>query len=227
VEAGFLELAQPTIGEAFDRLVQRGATQIRVCPLLLFAAGHARSDVPEAIQRAAARHSEMRIEIGEPFGCGEWLLALSKRRYDEAVAPAAERRGGTLPRGAWERECYLLLVGRGSSDATATAEMNRFAELRVKQSSLDKFGVAFVAAAHPTLDEGLEQAAAAGVRQIVVQPHLLFRGEVLATIQSAVARWQTERPELEWITTSHLGPEQELVQAVLRPLRRARSGASG
>ena len=41
VELGFIELAEPTIGAALDRLVERGAARVCVVPLLLFAAGHA------------------------------------------------------------------------------------------------------------------------------------------------------------------------------------------
>ena len=67
----------------------------------------------------------------------------------------------------------------------------------------------------PTLDEGLNRAAESRLKRIVVQPHLLFRGLVLEEIRSTVARWQERQPEVEWIVTAHLGPEQEVVEAVV------------
>jgi sirohydrochlorin ferrochelatase len=209
VEVGFIELAKPTIGEAFDRLVERGAARIRAVPLLLFAAGHAKSDVPAALHEAGARHPNVQSDATEAFGLDEHILNLSQRRYVEALAdkkPAASA------------DTYLLMVGRGSSDAAAAEEMGRFAAERARRSSVSHFGRSFVAAARPMLEEGLEAAAGSGRRRIVVQPHLLFRGAVLDEVHSAVERWRTARPGIEWILTSHLGPEEEVVNAVLARL---------
>ena len=48
-------------------------------------------------------------------------------------------------------------------------------------------GCGFVAVARPRLDEALAQAAGiAGVRRVVVQPHLLFRGHVEREVHAAV-----------------------------------------
>jgi sirohydrochlorin cobaltochelatase len=206
VEAGFIELAEPTIGEAFDRLVERGVEQVRVVPLLLFAAGHAKSDVPKAILQAAAPHSHIRMDVVPSFGLDERILLLSERRYRESLA------GRPF---VTARETYLLLVGRGSSDASATEDLARFASERARRSSLPRFGHCFVAAARPTLAEGLATAAATGVERIVVQPHLLFLGAVLDEVAAAVARSRSQRPDIDWVTTAHLGPEQELVEAVI------------
>ncbi len=41
-EYGFLELTSPTIEEAFERCISRGASPIKVIPLLLLTASHAK-----------------------------------------------------------------------------------------------------------------------------------------------------------------------------------------
>lgn len=206
VEAGNIELAEPTIGDAFGRLVERGVEQVRIVPLLLFAAGHAKLDVPEAIRQAAASHSHIRTDVVPPFGRDERILWLSERRYCEALA------GRPV---VTNQESYWLLVGRGSSDASACEDLARFAVERARRSSLSRFGYCFVAAARPTLAEGLATAMAGQVKRIVVQPHLLFRGAVLDEVAAAVERSHSERPDIDWVLTSHLGPEQELVEAVI------------
>ena len=53
VEAGFLELATPTIGEGLRAIARRGARKARVMPLLLFAAGHVKEDIPAVLTSAA------------------------------------------------------------------------------------------------------------------------------------------------------------------------------
>ncbi len=55
-EAGFLEFARPTIGEAIDRVVAQGARRVVVMPAMLLAAGHVKNDVPSEVQEARLRH---------------------------------------------------------------------------------------------------------------------------------------------------------------------------
>src|SRR5687767_3853616 len=53
VEPAFLELASPTIAQGLARLAARGVRRVLVIPLLLFAAGHAKDDIPQAVAAAA------------------------------------------------------------------------------------------------------------------------------------------------------------------------------
>jgi sirohydrochlorin ferrochelatase len=207
VEAGYLELVKPTIAEAFDRLVESGSERIQVVPVLLFAAGHAKRDIPAAVHAAEERHRGLRIEICPPFGHDERIVKLACRRFREAV--------GGHPAVPPER-CYWLLVGRGSSDPYAAADLAGIARTTARRQAIVHFGSCYVAAARPTLDEGLALAASAAVKRVVVQPHILFRGAVLDEIGSMVKAWQQRRPDIEWIVAAHLGPEQEVVEALLQ-----------
>jgi sirohydrochlorin cobaltochelatase len=206
VEAGYLELTEPTVGEALKRLADRGAREVRVVPLLLFEAGHAKSDVPAAIRQVAADLYETVVDIAPPFELHDHIVSLSERRFQEALAQRPPLPVETI---------YWLLVGRGSSDSTATRSLSQFAAMRARRSSLSRFGHCYVAAARPALAEGLATAASFDVKRVVVQPHLLFRGAVLNDIAAAVCNWQSKRPDIDWVTVSHLGPEQEVVNAVL------------
>ena len=48
-EISFLELTEPFIEEGFIRCVKKGAAAITVVPLFLLAAGHIKTDIPEAL----------------------------------------------------------------------------------------------------------------------------------------------------------------------------------
>lgn len=52
VDAGFLELADPSIPEAINRCVQQGATDVCVMPYFLSAGRHVQEDVPGEIEKA-------------------------------------------------------------------------------------------------------------------------------------------------------------------------------
>ena len=62
----YLEQSVPDFATAVDELVARGATLIEVVPLFLGAGGHVRNDVPQLVERAVARHAQVRFLL-KPF----------------------------------------------------------------------------------------------------------------------------------------------------------------
>ena len=214
VELGFLELIGPTIAEAVERLASRGCRDLVAAPLLLFAAGHARRDVPEALAAAAADRG-WRVRQAEPLGGHAAVVALARQRRREAIAslppvpPAATR---------------LVILGRGSSDARAACNLCRltlatFADLSTGNDAPPAaLQLGFAAAARPTLDEALAAACdptAGAVRRIIVQPHLLFRGHVETQVTAAVDRCRAARPDVEWLQVARLGADPLVAEAVV------------
>jgi sirohydrochlorin ferrochelatase len=69
----------------------------------------------------------------------------------------------------------------------------------------------------------LEAIANQGWQRIVVQPHLLFQGELLdqfhAATESAVSRWSNR----QWQVASHRGPSPLLVEAIVAQIGTANS----
>jgi sirohydrochlorin cobaltochelatase len=211
VEACFLEFAGPSIGEGFEALVERRPDERRirrvvVVPVLLFSAGHAQRDIPQAIAVAASEHPEIDVVQAEHLGCHAELLTLSKLRYDEALALAT-----AVP----AEDTAMVLVGRGSLDAEATAEMFRFAQLRWQQTPVAQMATGFVAMAEPKLKDALDQAAEWGARRVVVQPHLLFGGVLLDRIRDLVARQAERHPGSEWLLSEHLSVSPHVARAIL------------
>jgi len=211
VELGFLEVIGPTIAESLERLAAQGCRAIVAAPLLLFSAGHAKRDVPEAIAEGAAAHG-VRVVQAEPFGCQREIVDLSRKRRHEAVAALAP-----VP----AAETVLVMVGRGSSDPGAVSQLQLFAEESLAGDHPDgrprRIELAFVAAAHPRLDAALEAACDPNdrlVRRILVQPHLLFRGHVEEQVTEAVRRFRTARPDLEWVQVPRLGADMLVARAV-------------
>lgn len=205
VEGCFLELASPTIGGGVGRMVQHGVRRIVAMPLLLFAAGHVRRDIPAALRAAVSRHSGIEIIQALHLGCCQAMLELSRRRFDEALAGLAP-----LPRQA----TAVLLVGRGSRDVSALDEMRRFAELR-GVAAWPNGAWCFLAMARPTLSEGLERMAAGPAQRIVVQPHLLFPGKLCEEVAAAVARQRAANGSKQWVVARPLGPDPLVVSAII------------
>src|SRR3954447_12980040 len=78
VAGGFLELAPPPLSDAVAELVAAGHRRISVVPLVLVAAGHAKGDVPAALERERRRHAHIpgvSFSYGRPLGPHPSLLA--------------------------------------------------------------------------------------------------------------------------------------------------------
>ncbi len=208
VTLGFLEVCGPTISEAMDVLVDAGCREVIAAPLLLFEAGHAKRDVPEAI-REAARDRRIRVSQADPLGCHPDMVALARQRRGEALAAA-----GTLP-----PETTLVMVGRGSSDPAALDQLVRFTKATLAQApAFPRVLYGFVAAARPTLTEAIDEAsdpAAAGVRMVIVQPHLLFRGHVEEQVAAAIDAGRAKRPDLAWVRVARLGADPLVAKALV------------
>jgi sirohydrochlorin ferrochelatase len=63
VEAGFLELAEPSIPDALDRCVRQGATDICIVPYFLSAGRHVHEDIPGEVDKARAMHANTPMTI--------------------------------------------------------------------------------------------------------------------------------------------------------------------
>jgi sirohydrochlorin cobaltochelatase len=199
----FLEIAQPGIEEGVARLVSMGVCRIVVAPLMLFAAGHVRRDIPAAVQKAVARHVGVEVEFCPHLGNSPSLVELSARRHRETLVDGTED------------DALLLLVGRGSHDAGASDEMGHFVELRQSQTG-GRVEACFYAMAEPLLRDVLP-ALCEAERRIVVQPHLLFHGRLYDGIVETVEDCR-RATGVELLVAEPLGPAPLLAAAVVEPI---------
>jgi len=206
VQPCFLEFAVPDIAAGMAALAARGARSVVVVPVILFAAGHIRRDIPAAVAAAAAEHPQLVVCQAEHLGCHEALVALSEKRFAETAV-------GQHPASAADTQ--LVLVGRGSLDPEATAEMLRFAEIRRARAQLAGVTVGFLSMAAPPLVEALAAAATMNPRRVVVQPHLLFGGVLLKRLSDVAQSLAAQHPSIDWFISPYLGADPLLVQALL------------
>ena len=76
VRPAHMELASPSIGEAFDALVAAGCATIVCHPFFLSQGRHVREDVPALLDEAGARHPTVTYSLTPPLGEAPALLDL-------------------------------------------------------------------------------------------------------------------------------------------------------
>lgn len=68
VEVGFMEVNEPTIPQALDRLVAAGADQIVALPYFLHTGNHVTDDLPGLLEAAQRRHPAVQIVMSDYLG---------------------------------------------------------------------------------------------------------------------------------------------------------------
>lgn len=212
VAGGFLELSAPPIGEAVARLVAEGHRRLVVVPLVLVAAGHGKGDVPGAMAREQARHPGLTYAYGRPLGPHPTLLALLEARVDAALGGLARQ------------DTTVVLVGRGSSDPDANAEVAKVARLLWEGRGYAGVETSFVSLAAPSVPEALERVRRLGARRVVVAPYLLFPGVLPDRVVGQAAAWAADRPELDVRVAGLLGDCPELAGLVVERYHEALAG---
>lgn len=206
LEPGFLELAEPSIDDAVQALTSK-ADQILTVPLLLFSAGHAKEDIPQAVQSACQQHSIQNAGQTEPLQHSPALLHLASRRFREALTAQDQ----SIP----HKDRALLMLGRGSSDPAATRAMRHLTLYRKQADCVAYAGTSFFAVAKPdptTLFDYIFQRRRE--KLIVVQPHLLFDGLLWQQAFSMVQEYQSKSSNRQWRITQPLGADIALAQAI-------------
>lgn len=80
VEPAHMELAEPSIATAYHKAVERGATQVVVCPFFLGPGKHWTADIPRLAADAAQAHPGTRYHVTMPLGIDELIVELLNKR---------------------------------------------------------------------------------------------------------------------------------------------------
>ena len=212
VDGGFIELSQPTVHEAWTALAGRSHTTMAAVPMVLVGAGHAKGDIPAALQREVLRDPATSYVFGRPLGPHPVLQELLEERI--AAALNGEDATGTA----------VLLVGRGSTDPDANAEVCKVARLLQEGRPYDFVEPAFVSLARPDVATGLARCRALGARRVVVAPYFLFDGVLPRRVVEQSLAFGAEHPDVEVRVADHLGDCDELAGLVVERYREALHG---
>jgi sirohydrochlorin cobaltochelatase len=212
VAGGFIELSPPPLTEAVADLVAAGHRRLVAVPLVLVAAGHAKGDIPGALERERRRHPGTGFAYGRPLGPHPVLLAMLEERLD-AVLDGADRA-----------ETAVLLVGRGSTDPDANAEIAKVARLFWEGRGFAFAETAFVSLAWPGVAEGLERVRLLGAKRVVVLPYFLFSGVLPDRVVAQAEDYAAGNPDVEVRCAALLGDSDRLAGLVLERYREALAG---
>lgn len=204
IELCFIEFAEIEIEQGLKNAAQKGK-QVIVVPLVLNAAGHVRAEIPHHIEEAKKHHPETHFVYTPPVTAGEDVFAILKRNLAKSFAeldhPAPANTG-------------VILLGRGSSDRNANAEISKMARWLFESSEHDLVDIAFTGVTTPRLEIAVQRQITLAMKQIIVLPLYLFDGTLIKRIQRQMARLQQQYPQIAFAQSSYFGFEPEIFKVL-------------
>jgi cobyrinic acid a,c-diamide synthase len=192
-----------------------GAGEVRLVPLLLFPAGHARDDVAVILRGAARLHPDVRWRCVPLLRPAPALLAAVSARIAEAEARAGFRAEA------------IVLAGRGSSLPHANGRLPRIVCERLHRLDGRLVVHAFASLAPPATDAALEALYERSVRSAVVAPYLLNAGRIADRIGEQACEFAARHPGFRLMLADHMGLHPALVAYVRARVRGDRGTAAG
>jgi sirohydrochlorin cobaltochelatase len=202
VEYGYLEFAKPILRDGLDSLRAKGVDHVLAVPGMLFAAGHAKNDIPSVLNTYAAANG-LRIDYGRELGIDPKMLRAAADRIEQAVAEAP----GDVP----VHETLLVVVGRGASDPDANSNVAKVTRMLWEGFGFGWAETAYSGVTFPLVEPALEHAARLGFRRIVVFPYFLFTGILVERIYEATDRVAARLPDIQFVKAPYLNDHPSVV----------------
>lgn len=209
------DFADPQGVEGARPLLQAGGQgctdHLVTLPLLNFAAGHAKTDVPEQVSAVRAAFPGLHVHHGRVLGVHPSLLRLAWDRIDE-VSPRDGRA-----------EEVLVVAASGSSDPDANGELCKAARVLAEGSGHRWVETCVAGVTWPRTDVVLRRIHAAGARRAVVFSWSLLAGRLESRVWDAVDLVAAETG-LEVVKAGRFGPDPAVADAVVQRYHEALEG---
>ena len=217
VEYGYLEFCNPVISAGLDRLRAEGVTRVLAVPGMLFAAGHAKNDIPSVLNTYQAQNPGMVIKYGRELGIDLKMIRAAGDRIQEAVDQANAERGFVD-----RHDTLLMVVGRGSSDPDANSNATKVMRMLWEGMGFGWGETCYSGVTFPLVEPGLTHAARLGYKRIIVFPYFLFTGVLVKRIYSYTDEVAARHPDIQFVKASYLNDHplvldtfQDRVQEIL------------
>jgi len=205
IDYGFLEYSAPNIHTALDNLLAQGVTTIHAVPGMLFAATHAKNDIPSVLTTYQEKHPQLTIKYGQELGLHEEMVLAFQQRILGALnlteAPAVGKLYDTM----------LVVVGRGTSVVDANADAAKLTRIVAENLGFGWSETVYSGVTYPSVGRGLEMALKLGYKKIVVAPYFLFGGRLIDRIYSYVDKVALENTEVEFLKADYLRAQDHVI----------------
>jgi sirohydrochlorin cobaltochelatase len=204
VEHGYLEFARPILRDGLEALRQRGVKHILAIPAMLFAAGHAKNDIPSVLNTYAAE-TGLRVDYGRELGVDLKMIQAAGARIRHTLEQADQEEAVPL------HDTLLVVVGRGSSDPDANSNVAKVTRMLVEGMGFGWGETVYSGVTFPLVEPGVRHAVRLGFRRILVFPYFLFSGVLVSRIRQHTELVAADHPDVQFLPVSYLGDHPQVL----------------
>ncbi len=215
VEYGYLEFAKPIIRTGLDALKEQGVTRVLAVPGMLFAAGHAKNDIPSVLNTYAAANG-LQIDYGKELGIDPKMLKAAADRIQEAI--------DSVDDSVSLHETLLVVVGRGASDPDANSNASKITRMLWEGFGFGWAETAYSGVTFPLVEPALEHAVKLGFKRIIVFPYFLFTGILIKRIYDGVDAVASKNPNIEFVKAPFLNDHPKVIDTFVERLEQILEG---
>ena len=205
VEYGYLEFANPVIRVGLDKLREQGVTHVLAVPGMLFAAGHAKNDIPSVLN-AYAEETGISIQYGRELAVSLDMIAAAGDRVQQALTKA-DAASGPVPLS----ETCLVVIGRGASDPDANSNISKIARMLWEGMGFGWCEVGYSGVTFPLVEPCLSHVVKLGYKRVVVFPYFLFSGILINRIYGFTDQVAAENPDIEFVKAGYLNDHPKVL----------------
>ena len=214
VEYGFLEFARPILRDGLERLREQGVVKVLAVPAMLFAAGHAKNDIPSVLNTYSAE-TGLEIDYGRELGVDRLMIAAAGARIQEALNTTS---------GVALSDTMLVVVGRGSSDPDANSNVAKVTRMLVEGFGFGWGETVYSGVTFPLVEPGLRHVVKLGFKRIIVFPYFLFSGVLVSRIRQHTERVADDYPDVDFVNASYLGDHSFVLDTFLERVQEVMGG---
>ncbi len=203
---GYLEFANPVIRDGLDNLRTAGCARILAVPGMLFAAMHAKNDIPTVLNTYAAKHG-ITVQYGRELGVDPKMIAAAAGRIQDAV-DQANTDHGVLPL----TDTCLVVIGRGASDPDANGNVSKIARMLQEGMGFGWCEVGYSGVTFPLVEPCLQHVAHLPYKRVIVFPYFLFSGILIDRIYGFTDQVAAEHPGIQFVKAGYLGDHPKVLE---------------
>ncbi|PKF61605.1 sirohydrochlorin chelatase [Psychromonas sp. psych-6C06] len=213
IEYGFLEYSAPNIHMGLNSLIDQGVEHIYAVPGMLFAATHAKNDIPSVLTTFEEKNAGLNVSYGQELGLQKPMIDAFQARIYESLGLDADNPPDAL------YDTMLVVVGRGTSDSEANAEAAKLTRIVSENMGFGWADTVYSGVTYPSVGVGLEKLLKLGYKRIVVAPYFLFTGRLIKRIYGYIDKVASENPHVEFLKAAYLRDHEKVIDAFEHRIR--------
>ncbi len=218
VEYGYLEFANPVIRSGLDKLCDQGVNRILAVPGMLFAAAHAKNDIPSVLNSYQAE-TGVRVDYGRELAVDPKMIQAAGDRISAALAKANAQFGHLA-----NHDVCLVVIGRGASDPDANSNVSKIARMLWEGFGFGWCEVGYSGVTFPLVEPCLEHVTRLGYKRVIVFPYFLFTGILIDRIYGFTDQVAERNPEIQFIKAGYLNDHPQVIATFAERVREILDG---